>query len=106
MEIGLQTYVFVCYAYSRWTSLPYAHQPYSIHSQCGNRIPLSRQNCAECDCAFVLPAQISEPYPGIDFVYDGSCWPFCFQELLLLFEEAGVVSIIEVCCFLSTRGFN
>src|SRR6266566_3479004 len=107
MEIGLQTYVFVCYAYSRRTSLPYAHQPYSIDSQCGNRIPLCWRNCTECDCAFVLAAQIIEPHPGIDFVNDWSCWPCCFQGLLLLCEEAGGVSIKEDCCLLTgTRGFN
>src|SRR5436305_7474752 len=88
MEIGLQTCVFVGYAYSRRTSLPNAHEPYSINSQCGKRIPLFRRNGAESNCVFVLPAQIIEPHPGIDFVYDWSCWPRCFHELLLLYEEA------------------
>src|SRR5205807_1848284 len=46
LEISLQGRIFVCNAHSLWASFPYTHQPYGIHTERGNNIPLLCWNTA------------------------------------------------------------
>jgi hypothetical protein len=75
----MQACIFVRNTNSLWASLPYAHQPYGVYAERGNRIPLFHRNIAQCDGVFVMVTQFIEPHPGIDFVDDGSSRPQCFH---------------------------
>ena len=70
-EVLEESLVLHGYLDSGRTAFPDAHEPHGVKVTGGDLIPLLRRHRGESHRSLIIPAQLPQPHPGVDFVNNG-----------------------------------